>query len=119
MIRRIYYSHCISLYNSPTEKRDIELLRTLFPGDAIYNPNNQECTEAYHNYGMEYFDRLILGFDIVVFRGLPNKMIPAGIWRETKVARENNIPVIELPCYTDREMSVDDTRFFLTECGYR
>jgi len=45
--------------------------------------------------------------------------IPAGVYKEIECAIAKHIPVIELPCLTERKMSVDDTRLFLKECGIR
>lgn len=115
----IYYAHCISLYNSQQEKRDLEMISLLFPNSVIDNPNNEEYSKKYKELGMDFFKQVVKRSSIVVFRALPNGKIPAGVWKEIMWAREENIPVIELPCFTCREMSVDDTRSFLKEIGYR
>jgi hypothetical protein len=119
----IYYAHCICIYDTEQEKRDIAIIKRLFPNVEILNPNNPEVPEHYKRKGMEYFRELIQEkCSILIFRALPNGRIPAGVAKEIEYAKEYNIPVIELPCYTNftnRVMSVEDTRLFLNEIGYR
>lgn len=116
---KIYYAHCVAIYNTPTEKRDLDVIVKLFPNAEIYNPNNEECQVGAKEKGMDFFKDLVQGCDMTIFRALPNGKIPSGVYKEIKWTEEIDNPVIELPCYTGREMSVDDTRQFLKEIGNR
>ena len=117
---KIYYAHCMSIYNTPQEKRDLETIKILYPNTQIYNPSEDKNGEkGYKDFGMKYFTDIIDTCSLLIFRSLPHGKIPAGVFKEINYAIKNNKPVIELPCFTNREMSVDDTRFYLKECGFR
>ena len=116
---KIYYAHFMGIYNTPQEVRDIETLKKLFPLAEIYNPNSQESEDGYKLKGMSYFEELVKGCDILAFRGLPGGKIPAGVYKEIECGMVNEIPVIELPCFTDRKMQIEDTRYYLKEIGFR
>ena len=146
---RVYYAHCIAIYNTPQEQRDIEALENL--GFDVVNPNNpdidQRCAhirkewstlhlpgtgELRDKYGpyddaghaiMEIIFRPLVSAskcDGVVFRGLPDGRIPAGVLKELDWARECGLPILELPSnFTGRSMTVDHTREYLREIGAR
>lgn len=115
---KIYYAHCISIFNTPQEHRDIKLLEDL--GFEVHNPNNQDDADGYKNHGMDYCKNLVRRFSALAFRSLPNGSIPAGIYKEIIWARQAGILIIELPSsLLRREMSVDETREYLTEIGHR
>lgn len=116
---KLYYAHPISLYNTEQEKRDLLLLNKIFPQYSIYNPNNNEADVGYKQLGMKYFEDIIESCNLLVFRVFPLGKIPAGIAEEIKIADRNNISIIELPCFTNRFMSIEDTRSYLKECGFR
>lgn len=42
-MKKVYYAHSLHLYNTPQEKRDIELLEKL--GFEVLNPNQPEIQE--------------------------------------------------------------------------
>lgn len=117
---QIYYAHCMSIYNSPQERRDIELIKKLFPNDQIYNPGEDEdAKEGYQKYGMDYFIEIINQCDLLIFRSAPGGKITAGVFEEISYADEHDIPVIELPSFLNRNMSIGDTRVYLKEIGFR
>jgi hypothetical protein len=115
---KIYYAHPMVIYNSLQEERDLDLIKRLFPDAEIFNPNNPTTQEECKGE-MEYFYNIVRTCDLIVFRGLPNMKIPAGVWGEIQCGIENTIPSIELPCLTERKMSVEDTRQFMRDIGNR
>jgi hypothetical protein len=100
---KIYYAHFMGIYNTTQEERDVELIKYLYPCDELYNPNNEESQIGYKEQGMNYFYSIIKDCDLLIFRGLPNGKIPAGVYGEIENAMSNNIPIIELPCFTGRK----------------
>ncbi len=125
---KAYYAHCLAIYDTPQEQRDLETLAKL--GFEVINPNTPEHTAAAKKIRvetessekvMEYFTDLVENnADIVVFRALPNGQIPAGVFKEVVHARKVGKPVIELPSnILIRQMSVEATREYLQEAGQR
>lgn len=138
---RCYYAHCVAIYESPQEERDIDRLLTL--GFDVINPNSpyfgDRCAEIKRIFSVAYaqdyldageaimdlvfkplFDGLDSAMDLVAFRALPDGRIPSGVARELLWARLAGIPVIELPSnVSERGMTVDSTREYLREVGYR
>jgi len=113
----LYYAHCMAIYGTPQEKRDIDLLESNNFG--VYNPNSEFCQNGYSEYGMNFFRPIILACDGLVFRGNPDGSIPAGIAKEVAIAQEHRF-ILELPCgITRRTMSVEETREYLKESGQR
>lgn len=112
-----YYAHCTSIYNTPQEQRDIEILEDM--GFHVYNPNNVLALQKYREEGMDWFFGVVRGSDVLVFRALPGGDIPAGIAGEIEVAREEGIPVLQLPSHTAKVLSVEETRNYLKEVGQR
>lgn len=118
MIKIVYYAHCLAIYDTPQEQRDIELLKSL--GFEVYNPNCEEASAAYKQHGMNWFLDKVASCDAVAFRSLPSGKIPAGIYKEVNHAIERRIPVIELPSrLSQRELTVEQTREYLQEIGLR
>jgi hypothetical protein len=116
----IYYAHCKSIYGTPQEKRDIELLERL--GFEVINPNLPEHDKACEkcNDKMFYFTGLVKLADALAFRALPSGEIPSGVGKEIDAARSKDIPIIELPNFSLRNvMSVFRTKMYLKECGER
>lgn len=122
---RVYYAHCIAIYDTPQEDRDLETLGRL--GFEVYNPNSEAVDLAVverkaadpDNY-MEMFRELVVANDALAFRALPDGRIPAGVAKEIVYAREAGLPVFELPSnMVGRTVSVEETRQYLTEVGYR
>lgn len=145
MKRIVYYAHCQSIYNTPQEQRDLELLKTL--GFEVLNPNEKEHQEKAaaikketmeqgaqldkdrfvdarpafwrdiaSSKVMQYFEGLVNVSDFVAFRALPDGRIPAGIAKEISLGK----PCFELPSgIIKRIISVAETREYLQETGFR
>ena len=115
---KVYYAHCMAIYNTEQEKRDVALLEAL--GYEVANPNCAASNEGYKKEGMAYFQRFANDCDLVAFRANPDGFIPAGVAKEITMFQTLNKPVIELPCgITRRTLSVEATREHLKECGFR
>lgn len=134
---KVYYAHCLAIYNTPQEARDIALLERL--GFEVYNPNNPEVADAMKRlktkparewkWGtvdvMDYFRPLVARCDALAFRALPDGSIPSGVAKEIGFARDTlvggtGLPVFELPAaVTRRALSVEATREYLAEIGQR
>jgi len=111
---KIYYAHCLSIYDAPQEKRDLEVLKSL--GFEVVNPNCPECAEGYKKEGMDYFRRYAEECEAIAFRALPDGRIPAGIGKEIRMFKDRNKPAIELPSgLLSRLMSIEETREYLME----
>lgn len=144
----IYYAHCMAIYNTPQENRDVELLESIVDGGVVWNPNNPvtsaQCDEmrkdfncdpysvgvpgwpgsAYQTASDAVMDRifkpLAQGCTLLAFRGLPDGTIPSGVAQEIQWATDAGIPVIELPCAVKRRtLTLDQTRDYLKEIGHR
>lgn len=122
---KIYYVHSLHLYNTPQEKRDIELLTQL--GFEVLNPNTPEyqaeverrIAEGKGEY-MMYFDELIGLCDGLAYRSHVDGKIPSGVGMEIKFAAVQQKPVFELPTLTpSRFLSVEETREYLKYNGQR
>lgn len=112
---KVYYAHFKGIYNTLREKKDLGILRELFPNADIINPNSPEHASAYKNDGMKHFADIVKSCNCVAFRALQNGKITAGVWQEIKVAKDNHIPVIELPNLINRKLSVKQTRHIFNE----
>lgn len=124
MVKKVYYAHCIALYDTKQEERDVAMLKTL--GFEVLNPNMPEHQIGCRKYKdgsknvMEYFTDLVRTCDVLAFRGLPTLEIPAGVAKEINTAILSEIPVIELPSRTGkRGLSIEDTRAYIREVGKR
>ena len=125
---KCYYAHAKMLYDTPQEARDLELLRQELNFDVV-NPNQpvhqESCrSDEWMKNGpdneMNYFLCLVENCDLVAFRALPDMRIPAGVYREICHAKQLGKPVIELPSSTlTRGLSIELTREYYKECGYR
>ncbi len=116
---KVYYAHFLGTYNTKQEQRDIETITKIFADAEIINPNNPVYSEAYKTQGMELFLGLVDKCDVLVFRGCVNGKIPAGVYKEISRAKERQMPILELPSYIGREMTIEDTRQMLLEIGTR
>lgn len=115
---RVYYAHCLALYNTPQEKRDVALLRRL--GFTVENPNSKKHDKGAQQLGMDYFEQFSRSCDLIAFRALPDGTLPGGVNKEIKWFQAQRKPVIELPGLVlrkvlDRHMS----RIYLREVGMR
>jgi len=127
-MKTVYYAHCMSLYDTHQETRDLTLLAQL--GFKVVNPNTQEITLAVRGYadaGMgkrrameEVFRPLVETTDVFAFRALPDGAISSGVFREWEWAVEAGKPIIELPSSVERRaLSLELTREYLREVGQR
>ena len=114
---KVYYAHPISLFGTPTQKRDMELLEAL--GLEIINPDDEEKQAGYESNGIEYFKEVVARADVVAFRAFPDGTIGAGVVMEITEYTEGK-PVIEIPTgINKRALTVDQTRETLREIGHR
>jgi hypothetical protein len=138
---RVYYAHCMAIYDTPQERRDLQTLALL--GFEVVNPNSPEINarcdalraevrkwnddalpdaspEYFRDAGSEVmqtiFKPLVEFCDAVIFRALPDGSIPAGVAQEL---RWGIGPVLELPGSLRRTLSVADTKQYLHEVGQR
>jgi len=115
---KVYYAHSISIYGKPQEERDICALELL--GFEVVNPNGAAHEQGYAIGGMGYFLGIVGQCDLLAFRAHADGSIPAGVMSEIECARANGLPVIELPSATSRRaLTIDQTRDYLRECGFR
>lgn len=116
--KKVYYAHCMAIFNTPQEVRDILMLEAM--GFEVHNPNNPTDHAGYQRKGMEYFRKIIQECDIVAFRAYPDFKIPAGIFKEVQWAIDMGKPVIELPAkFKERGLTVEATVHRLREAGQR
>jgi hypothetical protein len=115
----IYYAHPLSLYGTPQEARDVDMLRQI--GFEVYNPNSKKDDEQYANLSMEYFLRIIEEqCNLLAFRAFPDGNIPSGVAREIRHARILHMPILELPNgIIRRELTIEESREYLNNLGQR
>lgn len=122
----VYYAHSMHIYNSPQEKRDIELLKRL--GFTIFNPNSPAIEIGVQEYKklhgddkvMDYFKEILDECDCLAFRSHFDGSIPSGVGFEINYMKEKNKPIFELPSLIKRRfLDVDDTREILKLNGQR
>lgn len=120
----VYYAHCLAIYNTPQEKRDLITLQRL--GFQVTNPNSpivQRDVELLRGAGqdyMEYFRLMVEAHQALAFRALPDGTIPSGVAKEIFFAHNAFIPVFELPsAISRRSLSLQHTREYLREIGQR
>ena len=125
-MKKVYYAHSLHLYNTPQEKRDVELLENL--GYEVLNPNSEEVASGFQEFRktvdefkyMQYFEDLVKKCDVVAFRRHVDMKIPAGVMKEVDCAIIHNIPVFELPTILQsQKMTVVETREYLGYNGQR
>lgn len=128
---KVYYAHCIGLYDTFQEIRDINTLLGLKL--EIVNPNNPETdkkykellksvntNEGYNQVFDSIFNSKIDICDVFAFRSLPDGRISAGVARELKYAKETGKIIIELPSnIISRSITKEETKEYLKEIGYR
>lgn len=115
---KVYYAHCIALYDTKQELRDIKTLRSL--GFQVVNPNAKKHDVGARKYGMAYFEQFSDACDLIAFRALPHGDIPGGVAKEIQWFRERGKPVIELPSLALRQfLSREISREYISEVGKR
>lgn len=119
---KVYYAHCMALYGTEQEKRDLETLERL--GLEVVNPNNPDLQakaveqEKQGWSPMFLFRPYVEGCEVFAFRALPDGSIPAGVGVELVWARAAKKIIIELPGIACRKyLSVEDTKVYLKEVG--
>lgn len=115
----IYYAHCMNIYHTPQERRDVQFLQ--YFGNVV-NPNGYPGVDVgYGQKGMQFFLDIIKEHcHVLAFRALPDGSIPAGIAKEIEFAYEQQLHVFEIPSNLSRRvLTVEQTREYLKECGYR
>jgi hypothetical protein len=113
-----YYAHCMSIYDTKQEERDVDTLQSL--GFEVDNPNHFRHQDNWKTYGMSYADALVFNADVVAFRALPDGRISSGVAYELRKAKEYGKTIIELPnSILSREMTIEQTREYLSEVGQR
>jgi hypothetical protein len=139
----IYYAHCMALYNTVQEQRDLLLLDSLFPTGLIVNPNSPSISVRVNSlrglvedWNLKHPDQtprdpgtetmevifrpLVQLQDVLVFRALPDGTIPAGVAKEITWAEEANLPILELPsAILRRTLTLPQTKQYLREVGQR
>jgi hypothetical protein len=120
-----YYAHCMAIYGTQQEERDLNLLKAL--GFEVVNPNTPETKDLCDvtqmrggNVMEEVFRPMVRAAGVVAFRGLPDGTIPSGVALELDYAREYTTPIIELPSgLARRRITLEQTREYLREVGQR
>lgn len=111
---KAYYARPITLYGTPQEKRDEELIRSLG-----FEPIHIKKAD-YQGQGMAVFEPMVKDAKALFFRAFPDLSIGAGVAKEIAWAVEGGIPVVELPhVFERRTLSVDETRRMLAYMGQR
>lgn len=115
---KVYYAHCMSIYNTPQEQRDLKTLRRL--GFKTVNPNSEKHEAGANLLGMAYFEKFADECDAIAFRALPDGSISAGVAKEIRWFRRRGKPVFELPSsILRRSISPEETKEYLQEVGER
>lgn len=140
---RVYYAHCMALYNTPQERRDVLHLECL--GFEVVNPNSPAINLACENIRrdtevgvsgnytlrgnqaslrimLEIFQPLVMSCDCLAFRALPGGALAAGVYKEINwmCDKMDGAGVFELPRFYDRQiLTVEQTRDYLREVGQR
>ena len=118
MKTRAYYAHCKLIYNRPQEERDMQLIRKL--GFEPINPAAVEYIGMWDAMGMDAKEHFADMCDLIIFRGLSDSSIPAGVLKEIEAFEKRGKPVMEIPCgITRRGLTVEQTREMLREMGER
>jgi hypothetical protein len=121
---KVYYAHCIAIYNTPQEERDVHTLLGL--GLDVVNPNTpavdvevKRLKSLGENY-MSFFKDIVHCCEVFAFRALPDGSIPAGVAKELAWAVEADKLIIELPAaILRRVITLEATREYLHEVGQR
>lgn len=115
---RVFYAHCLAIYNTPQEARDVKTLERL--GFEVFNPNTFEYQLEYEKNGLDASIGFIDQCDALAFRGIAGGPLPSGVYKEIELAMERNMPIFELPTFSCRTiLDLEATRLFLKEIGQR
>lgn len=125
---KVYYAHFMGIYDTVQEERDIKTLESL--GFEVINPNKKEISDKFklllsqgHEYNYSFdlvFNKMVRECEIFAFRATPDNKITSGVVMELVEAKKNNKIIIELPsAISQRSLSVDATKEYLSELGKR
>jgi hypothetical protein len=93
-VHRIYYAHPKALYGTDAEKRNLKLIRSVFPEGRILNPRRYQYF-PYSRSIMSHYRDLVDNCDIVVFSRL-RRRVTAGVGKEVNHALRKGLPVYEI-----------------------
>ncbi len=114
-LTRVYYSHAMCIYNSPTEDRERAIIQKIFPTHEMVDPGTYQDNEEKDARGMEYCLELVEKCNSLVFSRILGK-VTSGVGKEVEHALLLGKPVFELvgdttsrilkpPSYLSREES--------------
>lgn len=113
----VYYAHPLSLYGTPQEDRDVDMLRQI--GFEVYNPNSKKDDEQYANRGMG-LSIIEEQCNLLAFRAFPDGNISSGVAQEIRHARILCLPILELPNgIIRRELTIEQSKEYLNNLGQR
>lgn len=113
-MKTIYYAHCMDIYGTDQENEDICMLQDM--GFEVVNPSEPEWAEGWKRFGMNFAGNLLANCHALAFRRAKNGKIPGGVAIEIDIAKNSNIPVIELPDFEHAEtMNHEESRAYLKE----
>ena len=96
MTPRIYHSHAMWTYNSPTEDRELAVIQREFPNNEIVNPGTyEENKEKAESKEMEYCKYLVSTCDALIFSRLFGQ-VTSGVGIEIEHAISLGKPLFEL-----------------------
>lgn len=118
MTKLAYYARPLNIYNTRQEERDKAFMK--MAGFKVIDVNTPAMQEEYEREGMSVFKPMVKVADALFFRAFMDGAIPAGVGKEIMWARENGMPVFELPRMVfSRILDPDTTRTALMELGQR
>lgn len=120
-----YYSHGMHIFNTPQEKRDIEIIQAM--GYSVMNPNNKYTASQFNEalQTMDYsdafdyvFGAMIKASELLIFRSHPDGSIPFTVGKEIEFANNIERVVLELPSgISRRKLDSGETEEYLREIG--
>ena len=116
-MRSAYYARPMCLYGTPEEMRDMMIMNQLGYAPIPFTDEMQRRAKV---EGMGPFLEMVAQSEALFFRAFPCGKIGAGVWAEIREAEKFRIPVLELPRIDPgRELSVENTRWYLARLGER
>ena len=80
---KVYYAHCMAIYGTPQEARDIATLEAL--GFEVVNPSDKKYEKSWKKQGMALAEDFARDCDAIAFRSIPGGRIPAGVGKEIEI----------------------------------
>lgn len=129
MKMKVYYAHCVSLYGTPQEKRDIEILEKF--GFEVLNPSDEGYQTGFKHWlkkhehdtklnKMDYWTKLAQSCDALIFRRTYQGKITSGVAKEIVAMMGVGKPILELPfAIYSSIMTLEETREYLKLIGQR